>query len=647
MKSNRSCRLVAAFALVILCLPQMLHAQKTKQTLLSEIPVLCPINQSAGLCTVTNANQIWTDIVNSVMPPAPVTNGNLACFDGTTGLLRDCGSAPPTLGTMAAQNANAVAITGGTITGMANPVNSTDVANKQYVDASASGLNILAQSRLATAAILPNSPTYSNGTAGVGATLTAGSNSTLTVDGTVANLNDVILVQNQASAFQNGIYAVTTAGSGSAAWVLTRATYFNTAALMKVGSYTLINAGATNINKSFVLNSVVTTVGTDALNWVLFSNGASGVASLGGQTGAITCGTGIACSGGSLTFDPTQSYTWSAAQIFNNNTTFNGGSNTFNGTLRPQTTYAGGLPVFDIKSTMNGCTAAVGDNTTDDTAAIQCHINYMHTTYGGGTVYIPPSASCYLVSGGGLIVTGGIWLIGSSIDSTCINVKTDSHDLQFYTGTGGTAGTCPGGGLNGGIDKLSIYGYQNAAATQGAIFIGDNCVANIYNSRSWYGSYGLDTHGTDGTVFNSFICGYTGCVHSSGANWYVRDKFDAVSPGTIPTTYGFVQSTNYPGLSIAENRFVLTDLSVQGATYSLYIDDGANTSVTFFYGSVFDSPIFLNHVRTVEFSGNTLGSTTLTINAGSMAMATNIGLSAITVSGAGGRSCAANINITC
>ncbi len=96
--------------------------------------------------------------------------------------------------------------------------------------------------------MLPNTPTYANGTAGVGATLTAGSNTTLTVDGTTANLSDVVLVKNEAAAANDGIYTVTAAGSGSVPWVLTRATYFDQAAEMKAGSYTLITAGTANTN---------------------------------------------------------------------------------------------------------------------------------------------------------------------------------------------------------------------------------------------------------------------------------------------------------------------------------------------------------------------------------------------------------------
>lgn len=202
------------------------------------------------------------------------------------------------LGSIATQNANSVAITGGAISGMPTPSAPSDVATKGYADGLANGLHVLAASRLATAAVLPNTPTYANGASGVGATLTAGANSTLTVDGTVANLNDVILVQNQASAFQNGIYTVTTAGGG-VPWVLTRATYFNQSSNMLAGSYTAITAGATNVNTSFVLASTVTTVGTTVVTFNLFSN--SGVTSFNGATGPVTGVGSIGVSGSPLT----------------------------------------------------------------------------------------------------------------------------------------------------------------------------------------------------------------------------------------------------------------------------------------------------------------------------------------------------------
>ena len=71
----------------------------------------------------------------------------------------------------------------------------------------------------ATTGALPNTPTYNSGAG----TLTAGANAAFpTTDGVTAAVGQDYLVKDQASTFQNGIYTLTTLGSGAAAWVLTR-----------------------------------------------------------------------------------------------------------------------------------------------------------------------------------------------------------------------------------------------------------------------------------------------------------------------------------------------------------------------------------------------------------------------------------------
>lgn len=81
-------------ALALLCaLAIPAHAQKTKAQLNSEIGVLFPDNHAGGV-TPQILRNVTNDIVNSIMPTAPVVSGNLACFDGTTGLLKDCAGAP-------------------------------------------------------------------------------------------------------------------------------------------------------------------------------------------------------------------------------------------------------------------------------------------------------------------------------------------------------------------------------------------------------------------------------------------------------------------------------------------------------------------------------------------------------------------------
>lgn len=65
--------------------------------------------------------------------------------------------------------------------------------------------------------------------AGVGATLTnAGTQVALTIDGILTTVGMRVLIFNQTSGTQNGVYTVTTVGTGSTNWVLTRATDANT-----------------------------------------------------------------------------------------------------------------------------------------------------------------------------------------------------------------------------------------------------------------------------------------------------------------------------------------------------------------------------------------------------------------------------------
>lgn len=68
-------------------------AQKTKAELSAEVITTFPDN-ATGLITPAGVRAFQNDLINSIMPTAPVVSGNLACFTGTTGLLQDCGAAP-------------------------------------------------------------------------------------------------------------------------------------------------------------------------------------------------------------------------------------------------------------------------------------------------------------------------------------------------------------------------------------------------------------------------------------------------------------------------------------------------------------------------------------------------------------------------
>lgn len=125
----------------------------------------------------------------------------------------------------------------------------------------------------ATTAPLPANA-YANGTAGVGATLTASVNGAFPAqDGVTIPLNGRVLVKNEATAANNGIYTLTQVGSGSLPWILTRATDFDTAAEMTVVAGALfavsayVTGGATQAQQEYYLAATVTTVGTTAVTF--------------------------------------------------------------------------------------------------------------------------------------------------------------------------------------------------------------------------------------------------------------------------------------------------------------------------------------------------------------------------------------------
>lgn len=168
------------------------------------------------------------------------------------------------------------------ITNLATPTASTDAATKGYVDSVAEGLHIHASVVAATTANL--NATYDNGTSGVGATLTnAGANAALTLDGVSLSVNNRVLIKNQTAGAQNGIYTVTTVGDGSTAWVLTRATDFNTSAEIQGGDFVFVTGGTTWDNTGWVQTSTGVTIGTTAIVFDQFSGAGTYTASNGVQ----------------------------------------------------------------------------------------------------------------------------------------------------------------------------------------------------------------------------------------------------------------------------------------------------------------------------------------------------------------------------
>jgi len=168
------------------------------------------------------------------------------------------------LGTIAQQDADNIAITGGTITGMPAPTAGTDVANKNYVDAAITGIhwknavNLFADSNLAL----------------------SGTTNTLVIDGhaalVVGDDGYRLLLTGQTTDSENGLYIYNDDGAN---YTLTRSTDGDTYTELQ-GASVFVLEGTTYSNTGWVQENYSTTDFTNQ-NWVQFS----GVGSYTGSNG--------------------------------------------------------------------------------------------------------------------------------------------------------------------------------------------------------------------------------------------------------------------------------------------------------------------------------------------------------------------------
>jgi len=157
-------------------------------------------------------------------------------------------------------------INGARITGSAEPINASDLATRGFVLSVAQGLDIKESVKVATTGGLAG--TYATS----GQTLTANSNGAISVDGVTLSAADRVLLKDQSSGTQNGIYTVTTVGNGSNAFVLTRALDFNTSAEVGAGSFMFVESGTANSGKSFIQSTSGPTLDTTALTFSVFGD---------------------------------------------------------------------------------------------------------------------------------------------------------------------------------------------------------------------------------------------------------------------------------------------------------------------------------------------------------------------------------------
>ncbi len=232
----------------------------------------------------------------NILDGATLSTTELNYVDGVTSAIQTQLDAKLALagGTMT----GAIAMGTNKITGLGDPTADQDAATKAYVDAATAGLNVHASVKAATTANITLASDVENGD---------------TLDGVTLATGNRILVKNQTTKSQNGVYIVAASGAP------TRATDYDSTPEVDAGDFIFVESGTVNGKTGWVQTNNISTIGSDNIEFTQFSG-----------SGTYSAGTGLTLTGSTFAIDSTVS-TLTGSQTLTNKTIALG-SNTVSGT---------------------------------------------------------------------------------------------------------------------------------------------------------------------------------------------------------------------------------------------------------------------------------------------------------------------------
>jgi len=204
------------------------------------------------------------------------TDGNLIVGNGSTWVAESGATARTSLGlgTISTQASDNVSLTGGSITGLGEPSSNSDASTKSYVDQAVAGLRTRTIAECASTANVTISSALEAGDAIDGVTLVAG---------------DRVLLKDQSTATENGLYLAVAGGAGAAS----RDPEHDTIAELS-GGMVVVNQGSVNDNKIFLCTTDSDgSLGSTSITYTVITPSNSGTVT------SITAGTGL--TGGTIT----------------------------------------------------------------------------------------------------------------------------------------------------------------------------------------------------------------------------------------------------------------------------------------------------------------------------------------------------------
>jgi hypothetical protein len=355
------------------------------------------------------------------------------------------------------------------------------------------------------------------------------------------------LVKNQTSSLNNGIYVVTTIGSGSTYWKLTRADDYDDSSTSEVnyGDFTLVVAGNTNIGKTWIqvgfgsLSNGDIKIGTDSILWTQTSGvGTQGITGATGAGGVIS----------------------------------NYGS--FYSTVDQNATTGGEAVKFDSTNIQNGVTLVT--NGTSLTRVIMPVTGTYLVDFAGQVAVTGPGnkqANFWLVKNGSTAVSTAF---DSAVTDTTptitawtwqVNATAGDYYEVFWNATStnvflnAAAAASPVPAASGAVIRVSQVNYQGL---QGPI--GTQGATGAQGTNGTQGATG--TQGTTGTQGATGTQGTTGTQGLTGAQGIIGTTGSQGTTGVTGSqgTAGFVGSNGTNGLQGVQGIQGLTGTGIQGAS---------------------------------------------------------------------------------
>ena len=437
-------------------------------------------------------------------------------------------------------------------------------------------------------------PALGNG--GVGATLTnAGAQAALTIDGILMTVGKRVLVQSQTNQFENGIYDVTTVGTGATNWVLTRSSdgdsyqpQSDTA--LCAGSYLFITQGSSYAGASYVLTAPPgeIDIGTSNITFSQFS-----------QAGSYSAGNGISITGTTI-----------SANTDGITTTISGGNIVVKTSANLTTPNVGDATFSSLTwNTLSNGNVTANNLSISNIANITGNLRVDGIIQSNGNISSNANVSGANITTAGVVVATGNVSGGNLTTGGVLSVTGNANVGNL--GTGGlivATGNVTGGNLTTG-GALSVTGNANVGnlGTAGLIVATGNVTGGNLTTAGLVSATGNVTGGNLTTA---------GIVSATGNLTTAAQLVSSVAVGTAPIVV--TSTTLVPNLYVARAN-VTDNINVAAGTGNnfLIFANAATGNVAELTSTGLIANLSNNSITATTFVGN-LSATTATITTGNI-----------------------------